>query len=194
MQYGPYLEQFTRNRFSYARKTGEEAFLQPEGGGNANGGDSSSVRYYLERMVAANQPIIDLLLVNCGLHDIKTSPETGTKQVPIDQYEENLNEIVKLSCSKANRVGWIRTTTAVDSIHNKPGMEFLRHAADLDRYNAIADAVVEEAGINSIDLYGFTVSLGPAEEIFCDHVHYIERVRELQGAYIAGFIQSISSK
>ncbi|MCB0124945.1 MAG: SGNH/GDSL hydrolase family protein, partial [Caldilineaceae bacterium] len=94
IQYGPYLAAALHGVMDYSRKEGEkEALLnldQPQG---ANGGDSSMVLAYLQAKAAAGGIDADLLLLNCGLHDIKTNPATGAKQVPIDQYAQNLQQI-----------------------------------------------------------------------------------------------------
>ena len=37
-----------------------------------------------------------------------------------------------------------------------------------------------------IDLYTFTRNLGP--DLYCDHVHFHEHVREKQGAFVAGWV------
>jgi hypothetical protein len=54
------------------------------------------------------------------------------------------------------------------------------------QYNAVADRLCQEAGVYTIDLYGFTRGLGG--DLFCDHVHFAERVREMQAAFIAGHL------
>ena len=49
-----------------------------------------------------------------------------------------------------------------------------------------ADAIMETANVPSIDLYTFTRDLGP--DLYCDHVHFSDRVRQLQGSFIAGWL------
>ena len=63
-----------------------------------------------------------------------------------------------------------------------------RYAADVTAYNSIADEVFTQNNIPEIDLFGFTQKLGTAQ--FIDHVHYNEKTRALQAAYLAGYIQS----
>ena len=53
-------------------------------------------------------------------------------------------------------------------------------------YNAAADGVMAAAGVPMIDLYTFTRNLGP--DLYCDHVHFHEHVREKQGAFVAGWV------
>ncbi len=194
IQYGPYLEAMVRDVFDYARKSGEEEALKdldiPQG---ANGGDSSMVLAYLQALCAGGGFAPEVLLVNCGLHDIKTPPDSVTRQVPLDDYEKNLREIAALSMALAGTFVWVRTTDVVDEIHNSRA-HFRRYAADAEAYNSVADRVMREAGVAVADLYSFTRNLGPAEERFCDHVHFAEPVRMQQAAFLAGFVGGVRAE
>ncbi|MHC4884697.1 MAG: SGNH/GDSL hydrolase family protein, partial [Planctomycetota bacterium] len=69
--YGPFLKAMTAAHFNYARKSGEEEALKnldiPAG---ANGGNSAKVLAYLEALAASKSFATDILLINCGLHDL----------------------------------------------------------------------------------------------------------------------------
>lgn len=188
IQYGPYLERYVAGRFHYARKSGEaEALLNLDNPLGANGGDSSMVLAYLRGLEAQGGLDADLLLVNCGLHDIKTDPVSGQKQVALDDYRRNLHEIVAVAARLGVKLVWLCMTPCDETVHNsRPGMSFFRYAADCAAYNAAADAVMAAAGVPAIDLYSFTASLGP--DLYCDHVHFHEHIREKQAAYIAGWL------
>jgi len=188
VQYGPYLSKYLEPFFVYHRKRGaEDAFANLDLPVGANGGDSSVVLAYLEANDRHSEiPYVDYLLVNCGLHDIKTNPESGTKQVDIDSYRRNLERIVSCSSSLCGEFVWIRTTPCDEAVHNKPGMEFHRYRSDCDAYNAVADGVMSERGVESIDLFSFTETLGP--ELYADHVHFPEHIQQKQAAFIAGWL------
>ena len=187
LHYGPYLQAYLDGVMTYARKEGEdEALLNLDNPQGANGGDSGMVRAFLAPKVAAGDLDADLLLVNARLHDIKTDPVTGARQVPLDQYTANLRAIVGLAETLPAHLVWIRTTPCDERVHNRPGMAFHRFAADCDAYNAAADAVMAAAGVPAIDLHTFTRNLGP--DLYCDHVHFHEHVREKQAAFIAGWV------
>jgi len=81
---------------------------------------------------------------------------------------------------------WVRTTPCDGAIHNARVKEFHRFAVDVERYNAAADEVMAQTRTPSIDLFGFTKNLGG--ELYCDHVHFMEPVRQQQGAFIAGWV------
>ncbi len=188
IQYGPYLEKYLQNLVVFERKQddgqAEKSLDVPTG---ANGGDSRMVLAYLK--IKVNDPGFspDILLLNCGLHDIKRDPETKKIQVGEEEYRQNLEEIVKLLKKKRIQLIWIRTTAVVDAVHNAKQRSFHRYSSDLEQYNKIADVICAKHRIPAIDLHGFTWKLGV--EQFTDHVHYKEPARDLQAAYIAGFIQ-----
>ena len=141
---------------------------------------------FLRSLVDSGKIDADLLLLNCGLHDIKTDPETGAKQVPIDKYRENLEAILQTVEMMKCRLVWIRTTPCDERVHNTEKMGFHRFAADCDAYNQAADQIMAAAEVPSIDLYTFTVNLG--QDLYCDHVHFHDHVREKQAAFIAGWL------
>jgi lysophospholipase L1-like esterase len=193
IQYGPYLADLLKGRFQYGRKSGEEEALRdldvPAG---ANGGDSSMVLRYLEALGRAGEQVADIMLVNCGLHDIKTDPESGERQVPLDRYKANLPKIVALARGLCDALVWVRTTPVDDDQHNSRATGFHRHRADQEAYNAAADAVMREHGVPMLDLCGFTAALG-GTEVFCDHVHFTDEVRARQGAFIAGYLDALAA-
>lgn len=136
---------------------------------------------------------MDYLLVNCGLHDVKTNPETGIKQISIEQYKENLSQIIALAEALKLQMIWINTTPCDETVHNREGMNFHRFAVDVIRCNKTAKKIMSDANILIIDLYAFTMNLG-GKNIYCDHVHFIESVCEKQAAFIAGYLNASQYK
>ncbi len=189
IHYGPYLKQYLAGVMDYARKEGEaEALLNLDNPQGANGGDSSMVLSFMRALAKSGGFDADLLLVNCGLHDIKRNLETGEVQVSVNDYENNLRSLVAVAREMRTKLVWVRTTPLDDGVHNYPGMSFHRFSGDCDAYNAVADLVMSEAGVPLIDLFSFTRNLGP--DLYCDHVHFSEHIREKQGAFIAGWLNS----
>lgn len=193
MHYGPFLATQLKGICSYERKVapvgGETADLD-EGKG-ANGGDSSMVLAYLERRLA--EPVFrpDVLLLNCGLHDVKTDPETGARQIPNEAYRANLMKIVSLLERHQTRMIWVRTTHCNDAIHNARSTNFRRYIADIEAYNSIADEIMTVAGIRMLDLHHFSRNLGEDHDLFLDHVHFQPAVCMQQAAFIAGAITTL---
>jgi len=188
--YSPYLQKFTEGIFQfYCRKTGmEEAMKNLDIPLGSNIGDSSMVSNYLDTMLTKSDWRPEIILLNCGLHDIKTI--NGVIQIPLEDYRCNLKSIIGLLSGKCIHVVWVRTTPVEDEQHNSTQKEFMRFSRDLEKYNAAADEIMNGAGIEMIDLHAFTSKLGKGREIYRDHVHYHPEIEALQAAYIAGFLQT----
>jgi hypothetical protein len=187
MHYGPYLQQMLQGKFRYARKTGAEPAVKDcsQAVRDANGGDSQTVLEYVQAMAKDESWLPDVLLLNCGLHDIKINPADETFQVPLENYKQNLKKIVQIAQDVGEMI-WVRTTPVNDQQHLKHCTSFIRRAAGVRAYNAAADEIMLDAGISTIDLNHFTVTLG--EGVYADHVHFNEDIMRLQAAYIAGFL------
>jgi hypothetical protein len=139
---------------------------------------------------------VDIILVNCGLHDIKVDLQSGAIQIPLEDYKKNLTAIVDLiqtSPPPPTKLVWIRTTPLDEQTHNAKHKKFHRHENNLKLYNQAADEIMAKQLIPSIDLHRFTGNLRCRGALFCDHVHFHGHVREKQGAFIAGWLTSSSS-
>jgi len=101
----------------------------------------------------------DVIHFNWGLHDLKYMGPNGEnladptapasrQQVPIDQYEANLEKLVKRLSETGAELIWCATTPV------PPGARG-RVVGDSARYNAAAARVMEEHDIPINDLYGF---------------------------------------
>ncbi|HET8984999.1 MAG TPA: hypothetical protein VFN03_04485, partial [Trueperaceae bacterium] len=165
----------------------------PYGPYGENAGDSSMVLAYLSaRPLAART---DVLLLNCGLHDLKVDTSTGRRQVELASYRANLAGIIALVRAAETRLVWCSTTPVADAVHAEHGRElaFSRSAADVARYNAAASEVMRAADVPIIDLHASTIALGVLEpgglpSLYVDHVHYLPWVRAAQAAYLAGWL------
>jgi hypothetical protein len=155
---------------------------------NVQGGNSRMVLEYLRGRYqdAAFRP--QVVLVNCGLHDIKRIPKTNVIAVDATEYVNNLKAIEDLVRSHHAALVWINTTPVDDARHNALSKEFFRYNADVVRYNQIAAKFFKSTHVSIIDLYSFTAHFGNSHYI--DHVHYDEATRALQAAFIAGFLDS----
>ncbi|HWQ84184.1 MAG TPA: hypothetical protein VN363_06430 [Anaerolineales bacterium] len=212
IHYGPFLERILAGCFVCDRKGSELLRDEPpdyrqgdilqrlavlENSSDAiNGGDSACVLAYLQVRCMLPPPGWTVLLLNCGLHDLRTDPQVGTHQVDLEAYAVNLSEILRLAALLSRRVVWLRTTPVVDARHQRLNPEYHRFNADVELYNRVADQLMDRAGIPIIDLYGFTHRLSSSSEsldaLYSDHVHFIEPVQQLQAAYIAGWLDACS--
>ncbi|MFP4522628.1 MAG: SGNH/GDSL hydrolase family protein [Fibrobacterota bacterium] len=128
----------------------------------------------------------DFLLINCGLHDMKTSIENSRRQIDTEIYGHNLEEIIIEARKLSSRPVWIRTTPVDTERHNSQCSGFKRFSEDVPKYNEAADRVMHKMNVPSIDLCSFTLNL--SDDLFCDHVHFKEEIRALQGVFIAGWM------
>ncbi len=184
MGYGQYLAKYLPEDWHYARKTaipGNTTFATDD-----NGGNSERCLHYLQhRLENADDFQPDVLLLNCGLHDIRRDPETDALSIPIDQYDINLRESRRIIVSHGIHIIWVTTTPVDDAQHRQHESSFVRRNQDVLDYATVAAAVFAEDII--IDLYTITQHLGASGmTLYGDHVHFFDEVCRLQGAYIAG--------
>lgn len=93
----------------------------------------------------------DVIHFNWGLHDLKRDQDDKL-QVPLDQYEKNMRELVKrLKASKAKLI-WASTTPVPDGKLSPP-----RKNSDVLAYNAVAKKIMDENGVAIDDLYTFAM-------------------------------------
>src|SRR5689334_11596145 len=107
----------------------------------------------------------DVIHFNWGLHDLKVTPD-GSRQVPIEAYENNLTTLVMRMKQTGARLIWATTTPVPEGKQNPP-----REAPDAAKYNAAAKRVMEANGIAVDDLFG--VALPRVAEIqLPSNVHF----------------------
>ena len=189
MHYGPYLKKMVEYKFQYDRKRGEaRALINLDKPLGANVGDSRMVLEYLKEEFKKNTKY-DILLINCGLHDIRVDRFSNEIQIGLEEYKINLNKIMQISKEMASKIIWIGLTPVVDEIHNSREVGFLRFSEDVLNYDNHAKQIMREHSISCIDIHNFTKNLGT--DIYSDHVHFKEEVRKLQAAFIAGHVNSI---
>lgn len=175
----PYLEQSVSGKLQVTRK-GMGVYFNGDMNTDSiiNGGDSACVRNYLLH----DAPDFDVLVFNCGLHDIKTV--NGVHQRTIAEYRDNLEAVLAQMESAGKPVIWISSTPVDDALHAQRCKDFSRSNADIRAYNAIAHAAMAAHGVPEIDLYTFTAQLG-GSELYRDHVHFTEEVCRKQADYVA---------
>ena len=127
----------------------------------------------------------DVIHFNHGLHDLKyidargrnTSVETGKQQIPVDQYEQNLDEMVIRLKKTGAKLIFATTTPVPDGTGN-------RAKGDAVIYNRAAERVMKKHGVPINDLYSF--ALPRLKEIQRDsNVHFNPQGSELLAEQVA---------
>ena len=93
----------------------------------------------------------DVIHFNFGLHDLKIMDD-GEHQVPIEQYEENLEQMVVKLKQTGAEVVWASTTPVPDPVGGPT-----RRPEDVIAYNQVAEAIMFEHSIAIDDLYAFAL-------------------------------------
>jgi hypothetical protein len=100
----------------------------------------------------------DLIHFNWGLHDLKymnaegerVAPDKGFQQVPIDQYEENLEKLAVRMKATGAKLIWASTTPV-------PEGSVARIKGGEAAYNAAAQRIIKKHGIPINDLCAFAL-------------------------------------
>jgi acyl-CoA thioesterase-1 len=93
----------------------------------------------------------DVIHFNWGLHDLRLG-EDGKHQVPVEEYEKNLRELVKRLKATGAGLIWASTTPVPEGTLSPP-----RRSEDVLVYNAAAKRVMDENQIPIDDLYAFAL-------------------------------------
>ncbi len=109
-----------------------------------NGGDTNLALQRVDEAIGGAR--WNVIHFNFGLHDLKFV--NGQYQVPIEQYEKNLLELVKRLKATGAKLIWATTTPVPEGAEN-------RIAGDELKCNAVAKKVMEENGIPINDLHAF---------------------------------------
>ncbi|NIA22325.1 MAG: hypothetical protein GWP05_10270 [Anaerolineaceae bacterium] len=173
--YTPFVAAELEGRFAVAHNEG-------------NASDSRNIVARLDDYLAADAEA-RLVHLNCGLHDSKLAVAGRGHQVPLEEYRENLNQIVGRLRASGRRLVWATTTPILDGRHLATHSEFRRYNRDVLERNAVAARVMAEAGIPVNDLYAVVAEAGPEVCICQDGVHMTEAGSKLLARAVARAIQ-----
>jgi acyl-CoA thioesterase-1 len=130
----------------------------------------------------------DVIHFNHGLHDLKyvddngkNAPvDQGRQQIPIDQYEKNLDEMVVRLKKTGAKLIFANTTPVPDGTK-------MRVEGDAKVYNVTAERVMKKHGVPVNDLYSF--SMARLEKIQRPaNVHFFPEGSRLLGEQVTKYI------
>lgn len=156
----------------------------------ANGRDTGTLLKNLDEWVVKEQP--DVVHFNCGIHDTKRDQKTGKFNVPPEQYEANLREIVKrLRAETKAQVLFALSTPLIDERSKGywKSRSYQLFNASVMEYNEIALRVMKELDIPVNDL---PAALGDAAESARLHdgggIHFTPEGSQKLAAAVVAFV------
>jgi len=114
----------------------------------ANGGPTTNGLAHIDQWLGRGH--WDVIHFNWGLHDMKLID--GKQQVPLDEYQQNLQELIERLKKTHARLIWC-SSTPVSAGTQGP----VRYNEDVIAYNAAAKKVMQQNGIAIDDLYAFAL-------------------------------------
>jgi lysophospholipase L1-like esterase len=157
-----------------------------------NGEDSGNVLRHLDEWVINEQP--NIVHINAGLHDLKLKDRSY--QVPLVEYEKNLKTILaRIRKETKATIIFATTTPILDDLHAQRKAGFDRLEADVQKYNAVAVSVMNQAGVPINDLHQLVESRGREKLIGGDGTHYTpEGYAVLAAAVTDNVVRSLTSR
>ena len=157
-----------------------------------NGEDSSNVLKNLDEWVINEKPAV--VHLNAGLHDLKLTDKGH--QVPLGDYEKNLNTILdRIRKETKATIVFATTTPIIDKLHAERKAGFDRIEADVQKYNAAAVSVMKQAGVPIDDLHALVETRGRDKVMGPDGTHYTQEGYEILAAAVTeSILRSINRR
>ncbi|MDZ4286675.1 MAG: SGNH/GDSL hydrolase family protein [Prosthecobacter sp.] len=163
----------------------------------ANGRDTGTLLKNLDEWAVKENP--DVVHFNCGIHDTKRDQKTDKYNVPPEQYEANLREIVRrLRAETKAKVVFALSTPLIDERTQGywKTRSYRLYNASIMEYNVIALRVMKELNVPVNDL---PAALGDAKELARLHdsggVHFTpEGSRKLAETVVAAVTPYLPAK
>lgn len=162
-----------------------------------NAGPSSSGVKHVDEWITSGSGHWDVIHFNFGLHDLKLGtggkdnrpyPTADGHQVPTDEYERNLRQIIaKLKRTGATLI-WCSTTPIPLGKIDPP-----RQPGDELTYNQIAQKVMIENGVLIDDLYAAALSRMPEIQLPAN-VHFTKDGSAVLAKHVAASIKAALQK
>lgn len=130
----------------------------------------------------------DIVHVNCGLHDLRHDTAAPGPQVPLDQYEVNVGEILKELVRYGTPAIWA-TTTPVDEARHTAMKASRRYEAEVQRYNSAAMRRATSAQAQVNDLHTMLLDAGAERLLEADGVHLTEEGSAAVAAAVASSLR-----
>ena len=147
-----------------------------------DGYTSTSLLSNLEEALAQKA---DIVRVNCGLHDIIRHHDAQQNRVPLAQYCENVEQILRQFARGGPETVIWATTTPIDEEKQHKVQPFYRFQSDIEAYNAEVCGISTRLGVRVDDLCTTMGEARPEEYFTEDGVHFTEEGYRLLGETVA---------
>tara|TARA_Y100000588_G_scaffold359158_1_gene417944 strand:- start:1159 stop:1740 length:582 start_codon:yes stop_codon:yes gene_type:complete len=157
--------------------------------GKTQGGTTRNVLEHLDEWAIGQN--FDIVHINAGLHDMARAPGPGPEnRVPLDEYSQNLREILGRLLGETEAKVIFALTTPVD-LGRQHAVDYGINRTDEDvlAYNEAATGVAEELCVGIDDLYQVVMDNGKDEMLGPDGVHFTEQGAEVLGRAVAAVIR-----
>ncbi len=134
----------------------------------------------------------DVIHFNWGVHDLThldesgkaVPPPEGQLQVPLDQYRDNLGELLRRLRQTEAELIWASTTP----IGRKAEIKGFRRNSDVIAYNLAASELLKEGNVTTNDLYALVKP--QAEQWLSDGVHFTGQGQKVLAEAVAHAIRN----
>lgn len=160
-------------------------------GPEENGGTSRNVLDHLDEWVLSRDP--DVVHVNAGIHDVTRDADSQTPRVKLEDYSENVREVLTSIQERTRaRIIWATTTPVSERLNTELHGDTprkRRFEADIVAYNEAALKQVRTLAIDVNDLYDVAMQAGREEILAPDGVHFTDQGSAVLGKAVADFIR-----
>ena len=158
-------------------------------GPDQNGRTSRNVLDHLDEWVLSREP--DVVHVNAGIHDITRDPDSTTNRVMLEDYSQNVREILTTIQQKTRaRLIWATMTPIIERPNNDhDDTPPARRTKDVVAYNEVALELARTLAVEVDDLYAIAMKAGPEDILMPDGVHFTDEGSALLGKAVARLIR-----
>ena len=134
-------------------------------------------------------PKPDLFHFNCGLHEIRRFRPGDSQTVPLPEFRQNLEEIIRLIRERTDTaISWAHTTPIFHERRDRLNT-YGRLESDVVEYNAAASEVAGKYGVRVVDLHRLTHESGMERYMARNGLHFTPEGYAMLGKAVAQAIR-----
>jgi lysophospholipase L1-like esterase len=150
---------------------------------------SNKVRKLLETWLSGKN--VDIVHINCGLHDVRYDPGCDHPVSTKGQYEVNLNIIFRKLAEYGAKIIWATSTPIDEKVHNETKVS-RRYLKDIAEYNKISINLAKKFSFKVNDLFSKVSNIDLGEILLPDGIHFNEAGNAKIGELVSKVIKEAS--